>query len=144
MTKYIKVDWPDSQRFADNEECYIAIPIDPTNYEISGNTYMVPEDLYNEVMNKLEFPKKYENTNLGTIVCYETRAIVNGNQTYWYDESNIQKGNIALIYNHNDDKWYISKIVACSEGFPIVLEDSSLLVGINCELIGHYDPELPF
>lgn len=142
MTKYIAVEWPESQKFVDYKECYLAIPNDPTDYEPSGNTYMVPEDLYNEVIYKLQFPKKYENTNLGTIVCYETRAVVN-EEPYWYDESDIRRGNIALIYDENGN-WHTSKIVACSKGFPIMLEDSEFIIGINCELIGHRDPEIPF
>lgn len=141
MSKYIKVSWPDCQKYMDNKRCYIAISNDPTDYEVSGNIYMVPEDLYN--MDKLEFPKKYENTGLGTIVCYETRAVVNGEDTYWYDEGGINKGDIALIYDKSGN-WHTSKIVACSEGFPIVLEDSDFLIGINCEFIGHRDPEIPF
>lgn len=59
MIKYINVDWPEYQLFMDHsrfrDECY---------YCSDSNVYFVPEDLYDEVMNKLEFPKKYEDTNL--------------------------------------------------------------------------------
>ena len=134
MVKYICVEWPEYQFFMDHQrfrdKCY---------YCPDTNVYFVPEDLYDEVMNKLEFPKKYEDTNLGTIVCYETRAIVNGEDTYWYDEDLIKRGSEVLIYNHdieNYPKWIISKCVACSEGFPILFEDSNLLPDINCEIIG--------
>lgn len=134
MVKYICVEWPEYQFFMDHQrfrgECY---------YCPDANVYFVPEDLYDEVMNKLEFPKKYEDTNLGTIVYYETRAIVNGEDTYWYDEDLIKRGSEVLIYNHNIKnypKWIISKCVACSEGFPILFEDSNLLPDINCEIIG--------
>lgn len=134
MTKYIKVEWPDYQGFMErldfHEKCFFCA---------EDNSYFIPEDLYEEITYKLQFPKKYENTNLGTIVCYETRAIVNGKDTYWYDENTIEKGNTVLLYNHDDSKWYISKVVACHNGFPILLEDSDLLIGINCELIGHCD-----
>lgn len=139
MIKYIKVDWPDYQKFEEHEranECYTCIVYEDI-YSL-----MVPEDLYNEVMQKLQFPKKYENTNLGTIVCYETRAVVN-QETYQYDESDIRKGNIALIYDKNGN-WHTSKIIACAKGFPIMLEDSEFIIGINCELIGYRDPEIPF
>ena len=132
MTKYVKVDWPESQKFMEYEdETYVCAE--------SSGTLFVPENLYDEVMYKLEFPKKYENTNLGTIVCYETRAIVNGEDTYWYDEDLIKKGSEVLIYNHeieNYPKWIISKCKACSTGFPILFEDRNLLPGINCEIIG--------
>ena len=134
MKKYINVDWPEYQLFMDHsrfrDECY---------YCSDSNMYFVPEDLYDEVMNKLEFPKKYEDTNLGTIVCYETRAVINGEDIYWYDEDLIKRGSEVLIYNHdieNYPKWIISKCVACSKGFPILFEDSNLLPGINCEIIG--------
>lgn len=134
MTKYIKVDWPESQKFMDNEECYLAMnPYDPPT-----SVYMVPEELYN----KLQFPKKYEDTNLGTIICYENYAVVNGTTNYHYDITDIKKGNIALIYDGIN--WHTSKIVACTESFPILLEDSEFIIGINCEFIGHNDPEMPF
>lgn len=145
MTKYIKVDWPESQRFLDHEryrECMLVCVVDDSIPDMDIPSIMVPEDLYDEVMYKLQFPKKYENTNLGTIVCYETRAVVD-EEIYWYDESDIRKGNIALIYDENGN-WHTSKIVACSKGFPIMLEDSEFIIGINCELIGHRDPEMPF
>lgn len=117
------------------KECYVGIPNenDPTE------GWFVPEDLYEEVMYKLQFPKRYENTNLGTIVCYETRAIVNGEDIYWYDENMIKKGSKVLIYNHDIDnrpQWIVSKCIACTEGFPVVFEDAMLLPGINCEIIG--------
>lgn len=139
MTKYISVEWPEYQYFMGHprfrDECY---------YCPDASIYFIPEDLYEEVTYKLQFPKKYENTNLGTIVCYENYAVVEGTTNYYYDESDIKKGNIALVYNHDDKDWYLSKIVACSDGFPIMLENSNLLIGINCELIGHRDPEIPF
>ena len=50
MTKYVKVDWPESQKFSEYKECYIAILNDREDYTPIGNIYMVPEDLYNKVM----------------------------------------------------------------------------------------------
>lgn len=138
--RYVMVTWPEIQDFMDHpryKECYMCESLDENNSAIS--TYMVPESLYEEVMYKLQFPKKYENTELGTIVCYETRAVVNGEDTYWYDENLIKKGSEVLIYNHeieNYPKWIISKCIACSTGFPILFEDRNLLPGINCEIIG--------
>lgn len=137
MIKYIKVDWPEYQGYMEHpkfrEECFFCA---------DDNSYFIPEDIYNSVESLLEYPKKYENTNLGTIVLYETRAVVNGDQIYWYD-NNIKKGNIALVYD-NDGNWHISKITACAVGFPILLEDPKLMIGVNCELIGHYNPEITF
>lgn len=133
MTKYIKVDWPDSQKFQDDKgdyssEIYIADTYPPLIF--------VPEDLYGEVMYKLEFPKKYENTNLGTIVCYETRAVINGEDIYWYDEDLLKRGSKVLVYKHDTKEWIITKCVACSFNMPILLEDKALFPGINCEIIG--------
>ena len=139
MIKYIKVDWPESQEFMEyKEETFVCAD--------SENILFVPENLYNEVMYKLQFPKKYENTNLGTIVCYETRAVVNENETFWYDLSDLKKGNKILIYNHsipseyNKPEWFITTCKACSQGFPILLEDTIAIPGLNCEIIGYYDP----
>lgn len=137
ITKYVKVDWPEYQSFMElpnfKEDCYLLA---------EENSYMIPEELYNEVMYKLQFPKTYENTNLGTIVCYETRAVINGEDTYWYDLDLIKRGSDVLLYNHDIDnypKWIIAKCVACSMGFPILFEDNKLLPGINCEIIGVKD-----
>ena len=139
MIKYIKVDWPESQEFMEyKEETFVCAD--------SEGTLFVPENLYNEVMYKLQFPKKYENTNLGTIVCYETRAVVNENETFWYDLSDLKKVNKILIYNHsipseyNKPEWFITTCKACSQGFPILLEDAIVIPGLNCEIIGYYDP----
>ena len=139
MTKYILVDWPEIQDYMEHpryRECYSANSIDEN--EATG-VWFVPEDLYEEVTYKLQFPKVYDNTNLGTIVCYETRAVVNGEDTYWYDEDLIKRGSEILVYNHDIEdlpKWIITKCAACSAGFPILLENDHLCPGINCEIIG--------
>lgn len=131
MTKYICVEWPEYQIFMEHprfeDECY---------YCPDSSVYFIPEDLYNEVMNKLEFPKKYENTNLGTIICYETRAVVNGEQTFWYDESNLKKGSTVLVYNHDSDEWIITTCTGCSPNMPILVADKNCIIAINSELIG--------
>lgn len=145
MIKYIKVEWPDIQKFQElpnyYEKCY--------EHE-SGMITFVPENLYNKVINKPQFPNKYENTNLGTIVCYETRAVVNGCETFWYDLSDLKEGNKVLIYNYdiasgyNRPKWIITTCKVCDEKFPIILEDAACAPGINCEIVGHYNPEILF
>lgn len=135
MTKYILVEWPEYQVFMEHprfsEVCH---------YCPDSNTYFVPEDLYNEVMYKLEFPKKYENTNLGTVVCYETRVVVNGEDIFWYDwDELIKRGSKVLLYNHDIEgypEWMIVECKSCSSGFPILFADNTLLPGINCEIIG--------
>lgn len=145
MTKYVLVSWPEIQNYMTHErwgECILCQSIN--EHYCQDGSWMVPEDLYNEVTYKLEFPKKYEDTNLGTIVCYETKAVVNGEDTYWYDEDNVKKGDIVLIYDHYNKKWHTSKVIACTEDFPILLDDPEFVIGINCEFIGHRDPNIPF
>lgn len=111
------------------EECYFCS---------DSNSYFIPEDLYDPY--KLDFPAKYENTAIGTVVCYETRAVVNGKDIYWYNiDDYIEKGSEVLVYNHDVEdrpEWIITKCKLCSEGFPIILEDDKLLDGINCEILG--------
>lgn len=140
MTKYVLVHWPEIQNYVDNprfKECYSCNALensgDDDDYQPA---YMVPEDLYDEVMYKLEFPKKYENTNLGTIVCYETRAVINGEDSYWYDEGLLKRGCKVLVYKHDTKEWIITKCIACSFNMPILLEDKTLFPGINCKIIG--------
>lgn len=134
--KYVKVEFPNYSKFETHErinECYVC----RTYGEESTTVLMVPEDLYNEIMMKLEFPKKYENTNLGTIICYENYALVNGKDYYWYDQSDVKTGDTALIYDYDTDQWLVTTITAYSKGFPMLFEDSNKVDGINCEFIGY-------
>lgn len=138
MNKYVILGWPEVQKFMDNErwsECRALISDDAE--------YAIPEDLYEEVMYKLQFPKKYENTNLGTIVCYETRAIVNGEETFWYD-CTPKKGDKILIYNHSNKTWKIVTCIANQEGFPMLIDNKEGIIGFNDEIIGSYDLEISF
>lgn len=133
MVKYIKVPWPEYQDFMTHPDFY-----EKCFFCVDDNSYFIPEDLF---MNKLEFPKKYENTNLGTIVCYETRAVVNGEETFWYDH-NPKKGDKVLIYNHPNDAWKIVTCIANQEGFPMLIDSKEGIIGFNEEIIGSYDPEV--
>lgn len=129
MTKYVKVDWPESQKFMEYEdETYVCAE--------SAGTLFVPEELYNDVTYKLQFPKKYENTNLGTIVCYETRAIVNGEDIYWYDLKLLKRGSKILAYKHDSKEWIITTCIANGMNLPILLEDKNWIPGLNCDIIG--------
>lgn len=145
MTKYIKEEWPEYQEFMEHPDFY-----EKCFFCSEDSSYFIPEDLYDEVTYKLQFPKKYDNTNLGTIVCYEDRAVINGNETFYYDLSDLQKGNKVLVYNYNipdgydRPKWIITECKACAEGLPILLTDPILNPGIDCDIIGHYNPNLPF
>lgn len=130
-TKYLKVEWPEYQIYMEHpqfrEESY---------YDSEHNIYFIPENLIDEIDRKLMLPKIYENTNLGTITCMETHAIVNGEDYYWYDLTDLKKGCKVLVYNHDTGEWVITTCIAYAEGLPILFSNKSLLEGINCELIG--------
>lgn len=52
MKKYIKVSFPEIQYFMEHErfdECIFCIEIE--GHPVEDSTYMVPEDLYNEIFN---------------------------------------------------------------------------------------------
>ena len=132
MEKYIKLYWPESQKFMEYEECYTI-----TNTKNDSITF-VPENLYDEITYKNQFPKEYD-TNIGKITCYENCAIIDKHKPFMYDRK-IKKGDKLLLYVHDSDEWIISKCMASNLGLPIVIEDRTLLIGINCELIGSYNP----
>ena len=139
MVKYIILGWPEIQKFMDHprwDECKMIASDDIE--------YAIPEDLYDDVEYKSQFPKKDKSTNLGTVVWYEDKVIVNGDKVFWYDLSDLKKGNKVLVYNSENDKWVITQCVSAVKGFPILLEEDKLLDGMNCKIIGHYDPEIPF
>ena len=140
MVKYIKVDWPESQKFVEYPEVYIGIPNDHHKSNAKC-TYLVPEDLYNKVI--IDSKPNVYNTNIGTICCYNKYTIVktkDGIETIYFEiDDNIERGDGVLL--KIDDKWAISKVTACSEAFPIILENPELLIGINCELIGYCPDE---
>lgn len=131
MEKYVRLSWPESQKFMEYKECYT---IDVDHDTIT----FIPEELYNEITYKNQFPKEY-NTNIGKITCYENCALIDRHKPFMYDRE-IKKGDKLLLYVHDSDKWIISKCKANSDGFPILIEDSTLIIGINCELIGSYNP----
>lgn len=136
MDKYIKVDWPDSQKFINYNECYYGLPKEEDN---TYYCYFVSEDLYNEVMNN---PKVYESVNLGTITFYKNYTFAD-NHCFWHDR-NPQKNDKLLIYNKNTEDYKIVTCIASQEGFPILTDDKGVTIGIFDELIGSYDPEIPF
>lgn len=57
MKKYILVKWPDSQSFMEHErfnECLLVQDID-NHEQVGSSAYMVPEDLYREIISELEY-----------------------------------------------------------------------------------------
>lgn len=130
--KYIKIEWPESQKFMEYEECYTISNTD------GDSVTFVPEDLYDEIIYKNKYPKEY-NTNIGKISCYENCAIIDRHKPFMYNRE-PKKGDKLLLYVHNSDEWIISKCKSNQEGFPMLIEDNTLMIGINCELIGSYNP----
>ena len=137
VDKYVKLTWPESQKFMEYEECYAV-----SNGEENGIMF-VPEDLYYEIIEDSAFPRKFD-TNLGEIICNKDYAVVEGWSDFFYYVRNPKKGDILLLYVIDSDEWRISKCTGSAPGFPLLVEDSTLLIGINCELIGSYDPDKSF
>lgn len=82
-----------------------------------------------------------DSPSTGSVVCYETRAVVNGEDTFWYDISDLKKGNRVLIYNHDTKEWIITTCTACTRNMPILVEDKNCIIDVNSEIIGYFNPE---
>lgn len=52
-TKYILVEWPESQKWMDHPDCYLAADNDELR-EFFTPTYFVPENIYNLSKQRLE------------------------------------------------------------------------------------------
>lgn len=134
MIKYIKVDWPEYQKFEEHNrisECYTVKVYGDDDIQ----SLMVPEDLYNEVQYPQPYCRIYKDTSLGTVECYDDKAVVNDDEIFWYDKE-INKGDKLLVYNHNTKDWKIVTCTTSAEGFPILTDDKDVLFGITDELVG--------
>lgn len=130
ISNYVLLTFPEVQDVMEHprfeSECFLCTGIDNDNILY----YAVPKDLYEKMTYK---PKTY-NTSLGEIICYSLYALVKDtDEMFWYD-SEIERGDKVLVYNGED--FFITTCKACSYGLPVILEDSSLLPGMNCEIIG--------
>lgn len=131
--KYVKVSWPEIQDFMNHtrwSECIFCQSID--GHEVEDSTYMIPEDLYQEVMNKLIYPFTIS-TNLGNMVVTPDSVKVN-NVVYSLDESELKKGSEVLLYSPEENRYWTTICTAWASGFPPVFADSSTL--IDTEIIG--------
>lgn len=128
------VSWPEIQDYMEHprwNECIFCTEIE--GHPCPDSTYMIPEDLYDEVNNK--FIEREIETNLGLIHFTEFCAIVN-NGMYFYDR-NIHKNDKVLLYMLDySDQYIITTCISAAKGFPHLFEDSTLLEGVNCEIIG--------
>lgn len=140
MTKYIMVAWPEIQYYMDHERWNDCIACQNVrNHQCPDDAWMVPEEVYEEVSYKRQFPKTYENTKVGKVVCYYDKAVVNDSEVFEYDKE-LKKGDKVLIYDQDNKDWIITECTAPFNGnLPCLFKDNHLLVGINCEIIGYHD-----
>ena len=132
MTKYIKVSWPEYQEYM--EHPYFR---ERSYYITEDNSYMIPEDLINEVDSGLIIPKIYENTSLGTVVLYETHAIVKGEEIFYYEQP--KKEDKLLIYLLDKKDFMTATCKAVNKDMPILIEELNLLEGVHFEIIGCHE-----
>lgn len=131
--KYILVSWPDVQTYMGHprwNECIFCKEI--PGHSCPDCSYMIPEDLYNEINEEDEIIY----SNLGKIVISDDYATIEGVK-YFYDTDNMSRGDIVVIYDPYNNIYELTKCVACTTGMPIILEDSSKILGINCQFVGY-------
>lgn len=114
-TKYILINWPDYQLFMDHprfkDDCYNCLEV---------NAYFIPEDLYEEVTNPpYELPEEYK-------------------EVYDINFKSVKKGQNLLVLPYDTEEVRIIKSKTnwkINYPFPILLEDDTLLEGINCVVV---------
>lgn len=111
MTKYIKVDWPESQKFTEYEdETYVCAE--------SAGTLFVPEGLYDEVMNPpFEIPEEYK-------------------ENFTADFDKIKRGQKVLIEDIQKQELFVVEAETSWTGdsMPCILT-CGYLPGINCYVV---------
>lgn len=120
MNKYVLVEWPEIQDYMDHpryNECYIVTPIIGENYI---STYVVPEDLYEEIQYK-KAPKEIE---------FEGELY----DMVWF---HIEKGDKILVETETG----LESLTAATSYKPpfygyILFEEKTYLPGISCEILG--------
>lgn len=134
------VTWPEVQDYMEHERWGDCIACQNVrDHSCPDGAWMVPEEVYKEIKYKKQFPKIYENTEIGKVVCYHDRAVVNDSEVFKYD-TEPKKGDKVLVYIPDIKDWFITECTASSNGdLPYLLEEFHLLIGINCELIGCHD-----
>lgn len=114
ITKYIMVSWPEIQEFMNHErwnECIFCQQIG--EHYVPDCTYMIPEDLYNEIKNPIEqFTKDLSNLKAGARVLYIP---------YGKEYEGCFEGYIGIVeYIHGS----------------FILLENGFIHGINCDIIG--------
>lgn len=114
MTKYIKVEWPETQKFQelDNYDDLVY-----EHHETGTPTLFVPEDLYREVMDPYELPDEYKE-----------------NFTTNFDR--IERGQKVLVEDSESGRLYTVEAMTSwiGDSMPCLLS-GGYLPGINCYIV---------
>ena len=131
MTKYVCVEWPEYQIFMDHprfeDNCY---------YCPDSSVYFIPEDLYNEVDERM-FPAE-QDINLGHLTINKdsvTLSTTDETITFVYDYTKIPKNTRILFYSPDKGYWISKSTVTVFESMTGIYENGEI-PGINCEIVG--------
>lgn len=134
-TKYVLVYWPEIQDYMNHpryKECFLCESLDEDDGEPVVSTYMVPEDLYEEIEIGKLYPAEFD-IPLGHIYITENEVILNGIKKYTRDESELKRGSEVILYSPDRGYW-TTTCTSCSWGFPPLFEDNPDI--LNTELLG--------
>lgn len=130
-TKYIAVEWPEYQIFMEHprfrEECY---------YCPDSSVYFIPEDLYNEVEERMFTAE--QDINLGHLTINKdsvTLSTTDETITFVYDYTKIPKNTRILFYSPDKGYWISKSTVTVFESMTGIYENGEI-PGINCEIVG--------
>lgn len=132
MTKYIYVEWPEYQVFMEHprfeDDCY---------YCPDSSVYFIPEDLYDEVMEKRMFPAE-QDINLGHLTINKdsvTLSTTDETITFVYDYTRIPRNTRVLFYSPGKGYWISKSTVTVFGSMPGIYENGEM-PGIDCEIVG--------
>ena len=131
MTKYVCVEWPEYQIFMDHprfeDNCY---------YCPDSSVYFIPEDLYNEVEERM-FPAE-QDINLGHLTINKDSVTLSTTEetiTFVYNYTKIPKNTRILFYSPDKGYWISKSTVTVFESMTGIYENGEI-PGINCEIVG--------
>lgn len=131
MTKYVCVEWPEYQIFMDHprfeDNCY---------YCPDSSVYFIPEDLYNEVEERMFAAE--QDINLGHLTINKdsvTLSTTDETITFVYDYTKIPKNTRILFYSPDKGYWISKSTVTVFESMTGIYENGEI-PGINCEIVG--------
>lgn len=131
MTKYVCVEWPEYQIFMDHprfeDNCY---------YCPDSSVYFIPEDLYNEVEERMFSAE--QDINLGHLTINKdsvTLSTTDETITFVYDYTKIPKNTRILFYSPDKGYWISKSTITVFESMTGIYENGEI-PGINCEIVG--------